>query len=794
MQLQLIFNKLHRYLSATLLLPLVLLQSAKAQNDATEYKGVIGKTFSESKEWWPPKPHAPKGAPNVLLFMLDDAGYGTTSAFGGLMETPTLDSLANHGLRYTNFHTTAICGPTRAALLTGRNHHSVHMGYFNYSVLGFPGYDGLMPFDKATISEIFHQNRYNTYMVGKFHLTPLADITSAGPFNRWPTGLGFDHFYGWHLGHTDQYHPNLYEDNQVIDVEPNTKNVSTLLSDKAINYIQNQRSANPENPFFLYIASGAIHAPHQADKEFRDMYKGKFDKGWDWYRQTVFDNQKKLGVIPANAQLPQRDPTVPAWDSLTADQKKLYAKHMEVYAAQMTQADYELGRVINYLKEIGQLDNTLIFAIIGDNGSSHSSPNGSFNGAINKLPQKEQVQAAIEHLDEFGTETSDMDAPSGWTQATNTPFRLWKADANSEGGTHNPLIVFWPDKIKTPGVRNQYSHVIDIAPTIVDLAGLNVPKVINGYAQKPFEGTSLAYTIKDSAAKDRHTVQYYELRGKRAIYKDGWKAAVYHQTGTSFADDVWELYDLKTDFNERIDVAKKYPEKLKELQNLFDAQAKQYNIYPLIDGTEDGGIGGRKRSAFGLADKIVLYPGVDQFLSFSGPQLAAQSFSITANIENYTKANEGALYANGGSFDGLSLFIKDGKFQVAHNTGTITKYLESNALPEGNLQLRLELNYVEPSDSSGANNSNPSSGGGLYLQSFGKRIRVNSNAPAGTEAIYVNNIKVAERPIVAGEARYIGCYIDAIDVGQDLSTPVSDRYTTPFKFTGKLNNVTIEYK
>ncbi len=776
-------KRLFGNLLVSALLLFVLPGLVNAQSDTVTFKGTVGKTLKDSKEWWPEKPRAPKGAPNVLIYLIDDAGYGTSSAFGGLMQTPTLDSLANHGLRYTNFHTTAICGPTRAALLTGRNHHSVHMGYFNYSALGFPGYDARMPFDKATIARILQVNHYNTYAVGKYHLVPINEITPAGPFDRWPSGQGFDHFFGWHLGHTDQYHPNLYEDNQVTNVEPNTKHTSTLLSDKAIYYIANQRSANPDNPFFLYLAVGAIHEPHQADKNFRDQYKGKFDKGWDWYRETVFERQKKLGVIPADAQLPLRDPTVPAWDSLTPDQKKLYAKHMEVYAAMLTQSDYEFGRVVNYLKEIGQLDNTIIFAIIGDNGSSHSVPNGTFNGAINKLPTTEQVAEALKHVDEFGTESSDMDAPSGWTQATNTPFRLWKADANSEGGTHNPLIIFYPKVIKEKGIRNQYGHVIDIAPTIVDLTGVKVPDTISGYKQKPFEGTSLAYTINDADAPNRHTIQYYELRGKRAIVKDGWKAEVYHQTGTDFDNDVWELYNLKTDFNERIDLAAKEPAKLKELQDVFDGQAKKYNIYPLIDGTQDGGIGGRKRSAFKGIDKIVLYPGVDQFLSFSGPQLSAQSFSITANVDAYSKENQGVLYANGGSFDGISLFIKDGIFQVAHNTGTSVKYLESKPLPAGKLNLRLEFNYTGPKSGARTANAEP-----------GKRSKIDREAPAGTEAIYVNDVKVAERTITIDEAKYIGCYIDAIDVGQDLNSAVSNRYTTPFKFTGNLKNVVIEYK
>ncbi|HEY9003746.1 MAG TPA: arylsulfatase [Mucilaginibacter sp.] len=766
-------------LPAMMLLLLCIFQYAKAQDD-TVFRGKIGKTYSESQEWWPEKKHAPKGAPNVIIFLIDDAGYGTSSAFGGLMETPILDSLANNGVRFTNFHTTAICGPTRAALLTGRNHHSVHMGYFNYSALGFPGYDARMPPDKATIAQILHENYYNTFAVGKYHLTPLNEITPSGPFDRWPTGQGFDHFFGWHFGHTDQYHPNVYEDTRIADIEPNKKIVSTLLADKAIKYIADQRSTAPDRPFFLYFASGAIHAPHQADKQFRDYYKGKFDKGWDWYREEVFKRQKEMGVIPKDAILPDRDPTVSAWDSLTPEQKKLYAKHMEVFAAMLTQVDYEFGRVVHYLKEIGQLDNTLILGMIGDNGSSHSPPNGTFNGRINSLPTKEQVDEALKHLDEFGTESSDMDAPMGWTQATNTPFRLWKADANSEGGTHNPLIVFYPNGVKERGVRNQYSHIIDIAPTIVELTGSKFPETINGIKQKPFDGSSLVYAIKDSAAAPRHTIQYNELRGKRSIYKDGWKAEVFHQTGTDFANDVWELYNLNTDFNERIDLAKKEPEKLKELVDLFDHEAKKYNVYPLIDGIQDGGTGGRKRSAYKYADKIVLYPGVDQLSSFSGPQLSQQSFSITARVNAYSNGTQGVLYADGGEFDGLSLFIQDGKFISAHNTGTKVQYLESEPLPQGNLNLRFELNYVAPPKPAAS--------------ADGKRVKPDRNAPAGTEAIYVNEKKVAERPITADEIKYIGFYIDAIDVGQDLNSAVSDRYKIPFKFTGNLKDITIQYK
>lgn len=747
-------------------------QNQQPLTSEAPFKGKIGKTLAESEPYWPERKKAPEGAPNVLVFLIDDAGYGTSSAFGGLMQTPTLDSLANNGLRYTNFHSTGVCSPTRAALLTGRNHHSVHMGTLNYSSSGFPGYDAIMPADKATIAEVLHENSYNTYAVGKWHVTPLDEITAAGPYDRWAVGRGFDHFYGFQLGHTDQFHPNLYEDRNVIDIEPNNKHLTTLLADKAITYISNQKSIQPQKPFFLYFATGAIHSPHQVEKQWSDLYKGKFDKGWDWYREEVFARQKKLGVIPADAILPERDPTVRAWDSLTPEQKKVYARFMEVYAGFMTHADYEFGRIVNYLKEIGQLDNTIIFVSIGDNGSSHSPRNGSFNGYINSLEEDKQVAELYKNIDKLGTEYSFQDAPSGWTQATNTPFRLWKADPNSEGGTHQPLIVFYPKGIREKGgIRNQYGHVIDIAPTIYEVTGAKIPEVIKGYKQQPLEGTSLAYSINDAAATNRHTQQYYELFGKRAIVKDGWKASVFHQSGNDFAKDVWELYDLNTDFNERINLATKYPDKVKELQAVFDVEARKYNIYPLSDNALGHSAGGRERSPWELSNKIVLYPGIDQFLTYSGPQFQGDPFTITADIVINSKADQGVLFSTGSRFDGLSLFVQNGKFVVAHNTGTIVKHLESSIpVPLGASKLRFELNYISPA-----------------------KTNKDRNAPAGTEAIYINDQKIGERPIVAAEGR-IAIYKDGIDVGADRNSRVTDRYKVPFAFTGKLNNVIIEYK
>jgi len=593
---------------AFLLAGLFAINYVSAQNITQQqqpFQGVVGKTLADSKESWTAPIKAPKGAPNVVWIILDDVGFGASSTFGGIIRTPNFDTLASLGLRYTNFHTAAICAPTRSALLTGRNHHYVHMGGFAHTSLsaGFPGYDGRIPSDKGTAAEILRENGYNTFAVGKYGLTPDEDATDAGPFDRWPSGKGFDHFFGFLGSQTDQYQPDLVEDN--AHVTPDGRNLNTQITDKAIFYLTRQHKVAPDKPFFLYYAPGATHAPHQVAKEWSDQYKGKFDEGWDVFREKVFANQKKLGIIPANAVLPDRNPDIKAWKSLPEDEKKLYARFMEVYAGYLTYADNEVGRLITYLKTSKQLDNTLVFVIIGDNGASKE---GTFNGDIdrsvfrNPVSEEDNIKHNLEKIGEIGTpDGKQTNYPLGWAQAANTPFKYWKEDANSEGGTRNPLIVYYPKGIKDGGsIRTQYGHVIDILPTTLEYLGINNPEYIRGIKQDTLQGTSLVYSFNNPNAPSRHTTQYYYIFGSRSIYKDGWKAEVYHhpdvidlsrpKTGTTagpvvnnFDSDVWELYDLKTDFNERINVADKYPEKLNELKALYDDQAKKYNIYPFID-------------------------------------------------------------------------------------------------------------------------------------------------------------------------------------------------------------------
>jgi arylsulfatase A-like enzyme len=595
-------NKKNILASVAMLLGSMTALHSFAQNTPQAFQGTIGKTLNDSKEWWAPVTKAPAGAPNVVLIILDDVGFGATSAFGGVIRTPTLDSLANNGLRYTNFHTTAICAPTRSALLTGRNSHFVHEGGFSHISMsaGFPGYDGRIPSSDGTLAEILRANGYNTFAVGKYGLTPDEDATDAGPFDRWPTGKGFDHFFGFLGSQTDQYKPDLVEDQ--AHVTPDGRHLNEQITDKAIAYLTRQQKVAPDKPFFLYYAPGATHAPHQVDKYWSDQYKGKFNEGWDVFRERVIANQKRLRIIPSYAQLPARNPRVQEWNSLSADQKKLFERFMEVYAGYLTYTDYQIGRLISYLKENNLQDNTVVYVIIGDNGASKE---GTTEGSIEPRTNPQRVKSEADYLkknladiDSIGTSAAFTNYPLGWAQAANTPFREWKQDADAEGGTHNPLIVFYPKGIKDKGtIRTQYGHVIDILPTTLEFTGIKAPESIRGIEQDSIEGTSLVYSVDNAKAPSKHVVQHYYIFGSRSIYYNGWKAEAAHRPDNidydfsqgapiadkSFDDDVWQLYNLNEDFNERNDLAKKYPEKLAELKKVFDEQATINHLYPLID-------------------------------------------------------------------------------------------------------------------------------------------------------------------------------------------------------------------
>lgn len=735
---------------------------AFAQHDPVQpFKGKIGKTLEETEQAWPERVKAKPGAPNVVWILLDDVGFGATSVFGGLIETPNFEYLATNGLRYTNFHTTGICSPTRAALLTGRNSHSVAMGHHADLSIGTPGYNGDIPFEAGTVAEIFKENGYNTFALGKWHGNNPKDLTIAGPYNRYPTGRGFEHFYGFLGGATDQWHPQLVEETTPIDIEPNTKHLNQLLADKAITYIANQKSADPEKPFFLYYATGAAHSPHHVAKEWSDKYKGKFDKGWDWYREEVFKRQQAAGLLQKGTKPAPRQTGIKAWESLTPDEKKVFARFFEVYAGFLSYTDYEIGRIITYLRQIDQLDNTVIFLVIGDNGGSKEGTYTGTTGTAEKS-KGDDVSFLLSQYDKIGTEYTNPNYPLGWSQATNTPFRYWKSDANGEGATHNPLIVHYPKGIKDRGqIRTQYSHVIDILPTTIELTGVKVPEVINGYPQRPIQGIPFTYSITDPNAPTKHTQQYYELHGGRSIYKDGWKASVYHPRNTfseasgtadvnftaDFSKDKWELYNLNEDWNEINDLAAKNPQKLEELKKLFDEEATKYNVYPLRN--YKAGV-----PAPVIRPKSVIYENTSIKTRVN---IGKSAVRITADVEVTGNNPEGVIFANGGLWGGTSLYVKSGQLYYT--------------LTDGVKEITLNASKT--------------------LKTGKNTIRVDFTE-ANTVELFVNNEQAAKETI-SSKGKYLSAASsDGFSIAKDLNSPVTKIYTGTFPFNGRVKTLTIE--
>jgi len=739
---------------------LAITHTAHAQHDPiVPFKGKIAQTLDGTIQWRPKRLKAAPGSPNVIWILLDDAGFGASSAFGGLIETPTFEALANDGLRYTNFHTTGICSPTRAALLTGRNAHSVGMGHHAEIGIGTPGYSGDIPLEAGTVAEIFKENGYNTFALGKWHGNRPIDLTAAGPFNRYPTGRGFEHFFGFLGGATDQWHPDLVEENSPINIEPNKKHLNELLADKAIQYIANQKSANPEKPFFLYFAPGATHAPHQVAKTWSDRYKGKFDGGWDQYRETVFKRQQARGLVPAGTQLPPRQTGIKAWNSLSADEKKIYARFFEVYAGFLSYTDHEIGRVVDYLKEIEQYENTLIFVIIGDNGGSKEGTYTGTTGAA-KDSKGHDITFLLDKYDQIGTELTSPNYPLGWSQAANTPFRYWKGDANSEGATHNPLIVHYPKLIKKSGIRWQYGHVTDLLPTVIELLHLHAPDTINGYPQRPFHGISLAYSIADSTAPSRHTQQYYEIHGGRAIYQSGWKAAVYHPRGffndhetdinfksPPFEKDKWELYHIDKDWNEIHDVAAQYPEKLAALKHLFDEEAQKYQVYPLHNYKTG-------QEPWQVLPKAIIYRGATVKTKVAVGQ---GPIHIQAHVDGNNALPASGVIVSAGGFNsgGFSLYAQQDQLHLVLHDGNQERIISAAAhIGAGSHTIDLTFHTDQ-----------------LIIQLDGKEIA---------------------KQALAGANRYARAIAsDGVSLGTDLTIPVSTSYTAPYPFNGTVKRIDI---
>ena len=723
----------------------------------------------------------PKGAPNVLIVLLDDVGFGASSAFGGPCQTPTAERLAAEGLKYNRFHTTALCSPTRQALLTGRNHHSVGMGGITEIASGSPGYCSILPKSAAPLAKTLKLNGYATAQFGKCHEVPVWETSPAGPFTAWPTGGGgFEYFYGFIGGEAHQWYPSLYEGTTPVEVKKTPEegyHFMEDMTDKAIAWIGQKQALIPDKPFFVYFAPGATHAPHHVPKEWADKYKAKFDAGWDKAREEIFARQKKLGVIPQDCELTKRHDQIPAWDAMPESLKPALRRQMEVYAGFLEYADHHVGRLLDSIETLGVLKDTLVYYIIGDNGASaEGTLNGTYNEMINfngaaALETPEFLNARIEKL---GGPESYNHFAVGWAHAMNTPYQWTKQVASHWGGTRNGTIVHWPKGIKAKGdVRSQFHHVIDVAPTILEAAGLPQPLSVDGIHQQPIEGVSMAYSFDDAKAPERHETQYFEMFGNRGIYHKGWTAVTRHKTPwlmvgekvAAFDDDVWELYDTSKDWSQSKDLSKQMPEKLHQLQRLWLIEATRYNVLPLDDRVAERlnpDIAGRPVLIKG--NRQILFGGMGRLSENSVVNIKNKSHSVTAVLEVPKAGARGVIIAQGGNVGGWALYVKDGKLKYCYNLlGIHYFYVEaSSALPPGEHQVRMEFKY---------------DGGGL-----GK---------GGTATLYVDGKPVGEGK-VAATAAMIFAADDGLDIGGDTGSAVAEDYGPKNnEFTGKIKGVEI---
>lgn len=724
-----------------------------------EFGGVIGRTYKDSKSFWPEPVTAPEGSPNVVFIILDDVGFSQLGCYGSEIETPNMDRLARNGLLYNNFHTTALCSPTRACLLTGRNHHSAGTGVITNLATGYPGYNGRIPREAATIAQVLRENGYNTFATGKWHNTPEDEMTAAGPYDRWPLNMGFERFYGFLAGETNQWSPELVYDNHRIETPDRPGyHVSEDIVDKSLEFVLDQKQAKPAKPFFLWMAFGAGHAPHHAPRAFIEKYKGKFDQGWDKIREEILDRQKAMGIVPPNTDLAPSNPRVSPWDELSDDERKLFLRMQEVYAGFLDHTDVQIGRFVDRLAEIGELDNTLLM-LISDNGASRE---GGPYGTVNEIRffnrVKESLQANLEMIDELGGPLTYNHYPRGWAQAGNTPLKRFKQNTHG-GGIRDPFIVHWPKGIRNKGrIRRQYHHVVDLVPTVYEIIGLNPPDTFQGIPQKPIEGTSLAYTFNDGDAPARKDVQYYEMFGHRGLWHNGWKAVTYHEWAADFEDDRWELYHTDEDFSECHDLAKQYPEKLTDMVDLWWREAEKYQVLPLDD---------RNNERFYIdkppRDKdrkvYTYYPGTARMPGAAAPPIRNRSYIIEAEVRIPPGGAEGVLIAHGGRFAGYTLYIRDNRLVYDHNYLGIEHYkvISEKEVPSGPLILAYQFEKT--------------------------------GEHQGTGRLFINGEKVGEGVISRTVPVHYGP--EGLDIGRDTLTPVSADYACPFNFTGTLKKVVV---
>jgi arylsulfatase len=739
------------------------------------FGGKIGVTTQDSVKDFPKEVEAPKGAPNVLVILTDDVGFGASSTFGGPIPTATMDRLAQEGLRYTRFHTTALCSPTRAALLSGRNHHSAATGVIMEAGTGFPGYNTLMPKSAGTFAEVLRLNGYNTAWYGKNHNVPDWHGSQAGPFGLWPTGLGFEYFYGFIGGDTSQWNPAIVENISPIEPPHDQKDYffDTDMADHTIGRIRMLNSVAPQKPWLVYYAPGTAHAPHHAPKEWIAKFKGKFDQGWDEVREATLARQKQLGIVPADTKLTERSPGIPAWDSLDADHKKVAAHMMEVYAAALSHADFQMGRVLDAIAELGELDDTLVIYIQGDNGASaEGGPNGLLNEMtfFNNIP--EDFAEVLRRMDELGGPNTFNHYPIGWAHAMDTPFQWTKQIASHFGGTRNGMVISWPARIRDKGgIRTQFHHVIDLYPTILEAAGVQSPSELNGVEQAPVEGVSMTYTFADAKAPSRHRTQYFEMLGNRAIYDDGWVAATTPPTPpwVAVSGDVpvlgyeWELYDVDRDFSQATNLAASEPAKLAELQKLFLDEARKYQVLPLDNSKVQRLDTANRPSLTRGRDVFTYYPGAVRIPEGAAPDVKNKSFLVSASVEIPKGSTDGMLITQGGRFAGWGLYVLGGKPIYCYNLAGVerTCVKSKSALTPGKHDIEMDFQYAGPG--------------------LGK---------GGTATLRVDGKAVAEGTIPRTLAFRMSLD-ETLDCGEDTGTPVTEDYVLPFRFTGKIDKVAL---
>ena len=742
------------------------------------FKGKIAKTYEESVEDWPERPKAPEGSPNVMVILLDDVGFAQIGANGGLIETPNIDRLASNGLNYTNFHTTALCSPSRASIMAGRNHHSIGLGSHALTAMGFPGYNSMIPESAASGAKMLQENGFTTYALGKWDHTPLYEVNSTGPFNGWANQEGFDHFYGFMAADMHNFQPVLYNDHWPTNASDGKENyhLNTDLADRAIYWLTAHESVTPDRPFMMFYATPTLHAPHHASQKYLDMYKGKFDMGWNVAREQILQNQIALGIHETGTQLAELPDDIEAWDDIPMEKRKMYARQMEAAAAALTQADHEIGRVLDALERIGELDNTIVM-VTSDNGSSGE---GGLEGTHNEMvvlngfpltPYEENRK----FYDSWGTTETNNHYHAGWAAAGNTPFKYFKQTVHN-GGIADPLIVHWPNGIKAKGeLRKQYQHITDIVPTIMDVTGVGFQEEVDGVKQMPFDGVSFQYSFNDADAPTNHPVQYYEQLGSRAIYDNGWKAVTLHGGrlpwvlggAFDFDEDVWELYDITNDPTEVNNLAESNPEKLEELKEKFEEEAWKYNVYPLYDDLTNR-LNKVVSRIHPPSQKVYTYysPGAEFIAETSSPPLKNRDHTITAFIETDGSTN-GVINCSGGSFAGYSLYVKDNILTYGYN------YYNQN--------------YYQVEASS------PLSSGKHEIKVVYEAIKGESPMDASAEVkLYIDGNDVGSGTI---DHIVLGKYSlsEPFDVGADNGgSVIRSEYRAPFRFSDVIDKVVIE--